>query len=61
MGDLIVGLGIALVAEGLLWALAPDLARKGLEAVAEMEPRSVRTFAWIVVAAGMALVWAVRG
>lgn len=61
MGDLLVGLGIALVAEGLLWALAPDLARKGLEVIAAAPPAQVRSIAWVVVAIGLVLVWMVRG
>jgi hypothetical protein len=61
MGDLLVGLGIALVAEGLLWALAPDLARRGLEQIAAAPPGQVRALAWTVVACGLALVWLVRG
>jgi hypothetical protein len=61
MSDLLAGLGIALVAEGLLWALAPDLALRTL-AIAAATPRAqLRAAAWGAVAAGVAIVWLVRG
>ena len=36
MSTLVVALGLVLVIEGALWALAPGLGRKFLEATAEM-------------------------
>jgi uncharacterized protein YjeT (DUF2065 family) len=61
MIDIIVGLGLVLVIEGLLWALAPQLGRRMLEAAAETPERQLRTAGWIAVAAGAAVVWLIRG
>jgi hypothetical protein len=61
MSDLIVGFGLVLVLEGLLWALAPDTARRLLEIARETAPSTLRNSGWIAVAAGLALVWLVRG
>ncbi len=61
MSDLIVGFGLVLVMEGLLWALAPGMARRLLEIASETTPATLRNSGWIAVAAGLALVWLVRG
>jgi len=61
MNDLIVGFGLVLVIEGLLWALAPDLARRLLEMASQTPPASLRVSGWIAVAVGAFLVWLVRG
>ena len=61
MSDLLVGLGIALIAEGLLWALVPGFAAKCLAAVAALLPAQVRASAWTAVVAGLGIVWVIRG
>jgi uncharacterized protein YjeT (DUF2065 family) len=61
MTDLIAGIGIALVLEGLLWALLPDAARRMVFEMANMAEGQLRSVAWIVVAAGCILVWLARG
>lgn len=61
MSDLIVGVGIALIAEGLLWGLAPDFAARCLRMIADTPGAQIRTSAWIAVAVGIGLVWLVRG
>jgi uncharacterized protein len=61
MTDLVTGLGIALVLEGLLWALAPDTARRMIAELANMAESQLRSVAWVVVAAGCLLVWLTRG
>jgi hypothetical protein len=61
MGDLAVALGLVLVLEGLLWALAPDAARRMLATLAETPERQLATAGWLAVAAGAAVVWLVRG
>ena len=61
MSDLIVGFGLVLVLEGMLWAVAPDMARRLLEIASETAPATLRTSGWIAMAAGLALVWLVRG
>lgn len=61
MSDLFVGLGIALVLEGLLWALAPNAARRMLAEMAKAENSSIQITALIVVAIGVLIVWLARG
>lgn len=61
MSDLLVGLGIALVIEGLLWALAPGAAIRALQEVSAFPPGVLRTLAWAVVAVGLLIVWSIRG
>lgn len=61
MRDLLTGLGIALVFEGLLWAIAPDAARRMLSELASQANTRIQPVALIVVAAGVALVWFARG
>jgi uncharacterized protein YjeT (DUF2065 family) len=61
MSDLIVALGLVLVIEGLLWALAPDMARRLLEMASETPPPSLRAAGWTAVVIGALIVWMVRG
>jgi uncharacterized protein YjeT (DUF2065 family) len=61
MRDLAVAFGLVLVIEGLLWALAPRLGRKLLEATADTPESSLRLAGAVAVAAGVLVVWMVRG
>jgi uncharacterized protein len=61
MNDLVTGLGIALVIEGLLWALAPETGKRMAAEMANLDDSQLRAVAWLVVAAGCVLVWLVRG
>lgn len=61
MSDLAVGVGLVLVIEGLLWALAPRFGRKMLAATAEVPESSLRLGGTLAVAAGVVIVWLVRG
>ena len=61
MNDLIVGAGLVLVFEGLLWALAPHLAVKFLAAAVETPEQSLRIAGLVCVVIGFGLVWAIRG
>ncbi len=60
-GDLIVGIGLVLVIEGLVWALAPRLGARLLETMAQMSESGVRTTGAVSVALGVIVVWLVRG
>lgn len=61
MSDLVVGLGLVFVIEGLLWALAPQQAIHLLTAAATTPQKTLRTYGCLAVVVGMALVWFVRG
>jgi uncharacterized protein len=61
MSTLVVALGLVLVIEGTLWALAPGIGRKFLEATADMPETSLRLAGAMAVAGGVLLIWIVRG
>jgi hypothetical protein len=61
MSDLLAGLGIALVLEGLLWAAAPQTARRTLEGIAAFSNGRIQVFAVAAVAIGVFVVWLARG
>jgi uncharacterized protein len=61
MNDLLAGLGFVLVIEGLLWALAPGMARRMLVELAEVPTARLQAVALGVVAAGVFVVWLARG
>lgn len=61
MSDLAVAFGLVLVIEGLLWAAAPDLAVRVLNAAAQTSPAALRVAGTAAVGAGVFVVWLVRG
>jgi uncharacterized protein YjeT (DUF2065 family) len=61
MSDLIVGAGLVLVFEGLMWALAPQMALRLLQKANELPASTLRASGWLAVASGLFLVWLVRG
>lgn len=61
MGDLWTGLALVLVIEGLLWAAAPDRMRDMALRAAAIDPRSLRLGGLSFAAAGVAMVWLIRG
>ena len=61
MGDLIVAVGLVLVLEGLIWALVPQAALQLLEAASRTPLATLRIYGWAAVAAGLVLVWLIRG
>ena len=61
MNDLLVGFGLVLVIEGLLWAAFPSLALRLLMAAAETPEQMMRTAGALAMAAGVVIVWAIRG
>ena len=61
MVDLAVAIGLVLVIEGLLWALAPRVGRKLLEATSETPESSLRLAGTLAVALGVFIVWIARG
>jgi uncharacterized protein YjeT (DUF2065 family) len=61
MSDLLVGFGLVFVIEGLLWALAPKLGFRLLELAASANEQQLRLGGALAVAAGVFLIWMVRG
>jgi hypothetical protein len=61
MSDFAAAIGLVLVIEGLLWALAPQLGRRLLETADATPEPQLRTAGWIAVTIGAAVVWIVRG
>jgi uncharacterized protein len=61
MNDLAVAFGLVLVIEGSLWALAPRFGRKLLAATAEIPETTLRMAGALAVAAGVLLIWILRG
>jgi len=61
MTDLIVGLGLVLVVEGLLWAAFPSAGRRMLDVASRTPEPSLRIGGAIALLLGVAVVWLVRG
>ena len=61
MSDLLVAIGLVMVIEGLLWAVAPQLGLRLLTAAQQMPDQALRAAGAAAVAAGVVLVWLVRG
>ncbi|MBS1166560.1 DUF2065 domain-containing protein [Pleomorphomonas oryzae] len=61
MNDFLVAVGLMAVLEGLLYAAAPSLMRKGIRQMLEASDFWLRTGGVAAMAAGVAVVWAVRG
>jgi hypothetical protein len=61
MNDLLVGVGLVLVIEGLLWAAAPRLAIRILEGAATTPETALRVAGLTAVGLGVGLVWLIRG
>lgn len=58
--DLLAGLAFFLIFEGLLPFAAPQRWRRGVATLAQLDDRQLRTFALIIVVAGLTLLLAVR-
>lgn len=61
MSDFCTALGLVLVIEGVLWAAFPSLARRLLETMAVAPEHQVRILGVVSVAAGVTIVWFLRG
>ncbi len=61
MNDIAVALGLVLVIEGLVWAIAPNTARRLLEAAFRTPEATLRTAGASAVAIGVFIVWLARG
>ncbi len=61
MTDLVAAGGLVLVIEGLLWAAAPQLGLRLLMTAAQLPEPTLRRMGAAAVAAGIIIVWLVRG
>ncbi|MGV8838687.1 MAG: DUF2065 domain-containing protein [Bauldia sp.] len=60
MSDLLVGLGLAIVIEGLFWSLLPSKAREMIRSWLDGPIGRVRLMGFSGVIVGVAIVWLVR-
>jgi len=61
VGDFLTGIGLVLVIEGCLLVLAPGLAKRMVAEILTAPPQILRLGGIVAVAAGVGLVWAIRG
>jgi uncharacterized protein YjeT (DUF2065 family) len=59
--DLIVGIGLALAIEGVLWGAAPGMMRRAVRAMEASPDSALRLSALVALALGVGIVWAARG
>ncbi|MDU8942703.1 DUF2065 domain-containing protein [Ovoidimarina sediminis] len=60
MGWILLGAGLVLVIEGLVFALAPSRLEEALEALKQVPPEARRLLGLAAVALGVLLVWLAR-
>jgi uncharacterized protein len=60
MKDFIVALGLVLVIEGLVFAIAPVFARNAMRQAAETPPERMRLVGIISAILGVATIWLIR-
>ena len=61
MSDFIVALGLAMVIEGVAYALFPDALRRMVASVLSQPSNTVRSVGMTLAVAGAVIVWLVRG
>jgi hypothetical protein len=61
MSDFLAALGLVFVIEGILLAAFPTGAKRTMTSVAEMTDVSLRRAGIVAAAAGVAIVWWIRG
>lgn len=61
MSDFLAALGLVLVLEGLVYGGMPRLAKRLAEDVINLPESTLRTGGMIAIAAGVGIVWLVRG
>ncbi len=59
--DILTGIALVLVIEGLVYALAPSLVERLLEALREMPIEMRRNLGLVTVATGLLLLWMAKG
>ncbi len=61
MRDLLTALALVLVIEGMLWALFPEAMKRAAERALIMNSGQLRYAGLVAAAAGVVLVWLIRG
>lgn len=61
LGDALTAIGLLLVFEGLVLAGAPETAKRAMAAMLERPAGLLRVMGVVAMAAGVAMVWLVRG
>ncbi len=61
MSDLIVGIGLVFVIEGLFYAAFPNAMRKMVEDITKLPDSNIRMIGLFALLIGVAIVWAIRG
>ncbi|KAA0916166.1 DUF2065 domain-containing protein [Aquicoccus porphyridii] len=57
MGTALLALGLVLIVEGLVYALAPSLVEQMLEVLRQMPPEARRILGFLAILSGLVLVW----
>lgn len=61
MNELIVAVGLFLVFEGLIYALAPAQLKKFAQILPQIPDQSLRNFGLTVILIGVGIVWLIKG
>ena len=61
MSDFLVAIGLVLVIEGAIYAIAPDRMKTMMRQVMDVPDQTLRTVGLIAAAIGVAMVWMIRG
>ncbi len=61
MSDFLTAIGLVLVLEGLLYAVAPSFIKRMAIDVTQMPEQTLRTVGTIVLCVGVGIVWIIRG
>ncbi|MCT4555617.1 MAG: DUF2065 domain-containing protein [Pelagimonas sp.] len=59
--DIITGIALVLIIEGLVYALAPSFVERMLEALRDMPPEARRLTGLLSALGGVVLLWLLRG
>lgn len=60
MSELVTGLALVLVLEGILWALAPDGMKRAAMVALGLENHQLRTGGLAIATVGVFLIWLIR-
>jgi uncharacterized protein YjeT (DUF2065 family) len=61
MSELVIGFGLVLVIEGLLWAAFPSLGYRLMQVAAQTPEQRLRLWGVIALGLGVVLIWLVKG